>query len=163
LDQGAQIDLLPLIKIALQVLPAEFNLLGGGKTGIGFGLYAYLDLGGKSQGERIEAAGTDALDPGFDPALHQDNPSRTGKIHPDLHRTGKMKAGIGGFPAQTLIQGSFVLQKGLLLPLRGYVFDSNNQGSKSSESNIKILIYNEMPLCQGKYLSPSLVLSARSW
>jgi hypothetical protein len=49
-----------------------------------------------------------------------------------------MKAGIGGFSAQTLIQGSFILQKGLLLPLLGYVFDSNNQGSKIPESNIKI-------------------------
>jgi len=163
LDQRAQIDLFPLVKIGLQVLPAEFYLLGSHKTWIGLGFYAYPNFGGKSQGERIEATGTDALDPGFDPALHQDDPSRPGEIHPDLHRTGKMKAGIGGFPAQTFIQGSFVLQKGLLLPLLGYVFDSNNQGSKSSESNIKILIYNEMPLCQGKYLLPSLVLSPRSW
>jgi hypothetical protein len=67
-----------------------------------------------------------------------------------------MNAGIGGLPPQTLIQGSFVLQKGLLLPLLWYVFDSNNQGSKISESNIKILIYNES-LCQGILAKPCFI------
>jgi hypothetical protein len=39
-----------------------------------------------------------------------------------------MKARIAGFSPQTLIQGAFLFKKRLLLPLRGYIFDSNDQG-----------------------------------
>jgi hypothetical protein len=41
-----------------------------------------------------------------------------------------MKARIGGFPSQTLIQGSLLFLEGLLLSLRRYVFDSNDHGKR---------------------------------
>jgi len=163
LDQGTQIDFLPFIIIRLQIFPGKFNLLGRSKIWVGPGLQAKLNFRGEGQGERVETTGTGAFHPSFDPALHQDHLSRAGKVYPDLDRVRKLKTRAGSFPSQALIQGSLVFRKGLLPPLRGYVFDSNDHSSKSSESNIKTLIYNEMFLCQGKYLPESLVLSPRLW
>jgi hypothetical protein len=129
LDEGGQIDLLSLIKIRLQIFPAQFEFLGRGKVGLGF--QTDLKLGSQGKGERFQAPGTGTLGPGFDAAGYQNDLSGTGKVYPGLDWAGETNPRIGGLPTQALVERTLILGKRFFPPFLGYVFQLKFQGTPS--------------------------------